>query len=148
MKEFKSLVGEVELEYKKKSNKKIKILQSSDTIEYLRSIWPSDISIRECFLVLFLNRCNNIISHYIVSMGGINGTVIDVRMIAKAGIDCLASGVILSHNHPSGNINPSNNDIELTKKISEGLKLLDMQVLDHIIISDDEYYSFIDNGNI
>ena len=148
MKEFKSLVGEVELVYKKKSNKKIKILQSSDTIEYLRSIWPSDISIRECFLVLFLNRCNNIISHYIVSMGGINGTVIDVRMIAKAGIDCLASGVILSHNHPSGNINPSNNDIELTKKISEGLKLLDMQVLDHIIISDDEYYSFIDNGNI
>ena len=148
MKEFKSLVGEVELVYKKKSNKKIKILQSSDTIEYLRSIWPSDMSIRECFLILFLNRCNNIISHYIVSMGGINGTVIDVRMIAKAGIDCFASGVILSHNHPSGNINPSDEDIKLTKKISEGLKLLDMQVLDHIIISDNEYYSFIDNGNI
>jgi len=148
MKEFKTLVGEVELVYKKKCNKKIQILRSSDTIEYLRSIWPSDILIRECFIALFLNRCNNVISHYIISMGGINGTVIDVRMIAKAGIDCLASGVILSHNHPSGNIDPSDSDIKLTEKINEGLKLLDIEVLDHIIINDDEYYSFADNGNI
>jgi DNA repair protein RadC len=74
------------------------------------------------------------------------GTVVDIKLIAKYAIDCLASGVILAHNHPSGNLKPSNEDLAITKRIKEGLKTLDIQVLDHIILTSDGYLSFGDEG--
>ena len=100
----------------------------------------------EEFHVLFLNRSNKIIKRMKVSQGGLSGTVIDVRIIFKEAINCLASAIIVCHNHPSGNLNPSESDTRITQKIKESGTLLDIQLLDHIIVGGDEYFSYADNG--
>lgn len=105
----------------------------------------SDISHEE-FWILFLNRSNKVINTMKLSQGGISGTVTDVRIIMKKAIEYLASGIIVCHNHPSGNLNPSESDTKITQKIKEAAALMDIQLLDHLIISDKEYYSFADNG--
>jgi DNA repair protein RadC len=100
----------------------------------------------EEFWILFLNRSNKVINRMKLSQGGISGTVTDVRMVMKKAIEYLASGIIVGHNHPSGNLNPSESDSRITQKIKEAGNLMDIQLLDHLIISDKDYYSFADNG--
>jgi DNA repair protein RadC len=100
----------------------------------------------EEFWILFLNRSNKVISRMKLSQGGISGTVTDVRIVMKRAIEYLASGIIVCHNHPSGNLNPSESDTRITSKIKEAGNIMDIQLLDHLIISDKEYYSFADNG--
>jgi len=100
----------------------------------------------EEFWVLYLNRSNGIIDKEKISLGGTAGTVIDVKIILKHGIEKLASSVVLVHNHPSGNIHPSDNDKSITSKIKEAGKLMDIATLDHIIIGDTKYFSFADEG--
>ncbi len=100
----------------------------------------------EEFWILFLNRSNKVITRMKLSQGGLSGTVTDVRMIMKKAVECLASGIIVCHNHPSGNLNPSEADSKITQKIKEAGNLMDIQLLDHLIISDKDYYSFADNG--
>jgi DNA repair protein RadC len=100
----------------------------------------------EEFWILFLNRSNKVINRMKLSQGGISGTVTDVRLAMKKAIEYLASGIIVCHNHPSGNLNPSESDSKITQKIKEAGNLLDIQLLDHLIISEKEYYSFADNG--
>lgn len=100
----------------------------------------------EEFWILFLNRSNKVISRMKLSQGGVSGTVTDVRMVMKRAIECLASGIIVCHNHPSGNLNPSDADTKITQKIKDAGTLMDIQLLDHLIITDREYYSFADNG--
>lgn len=100
----------------------------------------------EEFHVLFLNRANIVQSIQMISKGGIAGTVADGKLIFKAALDQKACGIILSHNHPSGNLNPSEADIKLTKKLREFGNLVDIQVLDHLIITDNGYFSCADNG--
>jgi len=107
----------------------------------------SDLSHEE-FWILFLNRSNRIINRMKLSQGGISGTVTDVRIVMKKAIEYLASGIIVCHNHPSGNLNPSESDSKITQKIKEAGNLMDIQLLDHLIISDNDYYSFADNGLI
>lgn len=102
--------------------------------------------LHEEFWILFLNRSNKVISRMKLSQGGISGTVTDVRLVMKKAIECLASGIIVCHNHPSGNLNPSESDNKITQKIKEAGNLMDIQLLDHLIISDKDYYSFADNG--
>jgi DNA repair protein RadC len=102
----------------------------------------------EEFWVLFLNRANNIIDKAFVSKGGISGTVVDVRVIIKQAIDKQVSSLILVHNHPSGNLNPSKADIDITRKISEAANFFELKVLDHIIISRNGFKSFADEGLI
>ena len=102
----------------------------------------------EEFWVLYMNRSNKIISQLKISQGGISGTVADVRIILKHAIEKLASAIILVHNHPSGNIQASKSDIEITKKMKEAAKSIDINVLDHIIVSDKGYYSFADEGQM
>lgn len=102
----------------------------------------------EEFWIIFLNRSNRVISRMKLSQGGVSGTVTDVRMVMKKAIECLASGIIVCHNHPSGNLNPSESDSKITQKIKEAGNLMDIQLLDHLIITDREYYSFADNGII
>ena len=104
--------------------------------------------LHEEFWILFLNRSNKVINRMKLSQGGISGTVTDVRLAMKKAIECLASGIIVCHNHPSGNLNPSESDSKITQKIKEAGNLLDIQLLDHLIISDKDYYSFADNGLI
>jgi DNA repair protein RadC len=102
--------------------------------------------LHEEFWILFLNRSNRVINRMRISQGGISGTVTDVRMVMKNAIECLASGIVVCHNHPSGNLNPSESDTKITKKIKEAGDLMDIQLLDHLIISEKDYYSFADNG--
>jgi len=105
----------------------------------------SDLAHEE-FWILFLNRSNKVINRMKLSQGGISGTVTDVRIVMKKAIEYLASGIIVCHNHPSGNLNPSESDSRITNKIKEAGSLMEIQLLDHLIISDKDYYSFADNG--
>jgi DNA repair protein RadC len=100
----------------------------------------------EEFHVLLLDRSNKVIRQVKVSSGGVSGTVVDPKIIFKTALDLKASGIILSHNHPSGNLKPSQADIALTKKVKEGGKLVDILILDHIIVTTDGYFSFADEG--
>lgn len=100
----------------------------------------------EVFAVLFLNRANKIISYKIISTGGLTGTIADPRVILKTAIQEEATAIVLSHNHPSGNLRPSSADEVLTQKIKQAAAYLDIRVVDHIIVSDEGYYSFADEG--
>jgi DNA repair protein RadC len=102
----------------------------------------------EEFWILLLNRANRIIRKSQISQGGIAGTVADPKIIFKLALDELASGIILAHNHPSGNLTASQADVDLTKKLKEAGKLLDIQVLDHVIVAGQKYFSFADEGLI
>jgi DNA repair protein RadC len=104
--------------------------------------------IYEEFWILLLNKANMIIGKYCISEGGLSGTVADPVKIFKKAIECNALGIVLCHNHPSGNLKPSEADMNLTKKLKEGGKLLDISVLDHIIIGEEKYISFADEGLI
>lgn len=122
----------------------VRIKSSKDVADIFQPIL-SDLAHEE-FWILYLNRSNKVISRMKLSQGGISGTVIDVRLILKKAVECLASGIILCHNHPSGNLNPSEADTKITKKIREAGNYMDIQLLDHLIISEKDYYSFADNG--
>lgn len=100
----------------------------------------------EIFAVIFLNRANRIIHFEMISEGGITGTVADPRIILKKALVENAVGIILCHNHPSGSLRPSHADIQLTDKIKKAALLLDIELLDHVIVSDEGYYSFADDG--
>ena len=100
----------------------------------------------EEFWVLYLDRSNRIISRTKISQGGVSGTVIDVRLILKTAIEKLASSMILAHNHPSGNLSASTNDLQITKKIKSAAEVMDMKILDHIIVAGKKYHSFADEG--
>ena len=123
-----------------------KIKGSRDVYDWFRRIWSSQIDTREEMYVLYLNRNNQILGYHQLSMGGINGTVADVRLLYSVALKSLASAVILAHNHPSGNLQPSNADIELTNNFKKAGELLNINLLDHLIISTDSYYSFADEG--
>lgn len=117
---------------------------SRDVALYLQQLFQDHH--HEVFVVLFLNRANKIRHFEVISSGGITGTVADPRLIMKKAIEQEATGLILSHNHPSGNLRPSKADEELTYKIREAAKLLDIRVMDHIIVSHEGYFSFADEG--
>ena len=120
------------------------ISTSSDVANYLR-IHLKDLP-REVFVVIFLNRANKIIGQKTISEGGITGTIADPRLILKLALEKNAVSLILCHNHPSGSLKPSRADEELTSKIKQAAALLDIKVLDHIIVGDEGYYSFADEG--
>lgn len=107
----------------------------------------SDLNHEEMWAML-LNRANNIIHTFQVSRGGLSQTVVDIRLILREALNHYASSIILAHNHPSGNCQPSSQDITITKKLVEAAKWMDIEVLDHLIISGDSYYSFADEGEI
>ncbi len=142
-----SIVAALELGRRRKESdirKKTKISSSKDAHEAIRP-YLMDL-LHEQFWVILLNRANEIAKITQISIGGVAGTIADPKIIFKAAIDALASGIILVHNHPSGNLTPSQADKDLTKKVKEAGKLLDIPVLDHIIFSDYHYFSFADEG--
>ncbi|RLZ08285.1 RadC family protein [Faecalibacter macacae] len=123
-----------------------KITSSNDAALILQQ-QIGDLPIEE-FWVMFLNQGNRIIKTEQISRGGITQTSVDVRIVFKRAIELMATAIILSHNHPSGNLNPSESDKNLTRKFSEAAKYLDIQVLDHIIVTQKSYFSFADEGII
>lgn len=100
----------------------------------------------EEFWILMLNRSNQVLKRVQVSLGGVSGTIVDAKIIFKKALEITASAIILCHNHPSGNLRPSSADIEITNKVKEGGKLIDVNVLDHLIVSERGYFSFADEG--
>lgn len=123
-----------------------KILTSQNVFNYMQPVLEN-LNYEE-FWILFLNRANRLIDKIKLSQGGIAGTVIDVKLIYKFALEKAASALVLCHNHPSGNTKPSDSDISITKKIAEAGKFFDIKVLDHLIISDHEYFSFADEKMI
>ncbi len=123
-----------------------KIASSRDAFESLQP-YLADMHYEQ-FIVMFLNRANHVLKISRISEGGFSGTVADPKKIFKMALDNNATAIIMAHNHPSGNITPSENDISLTKKITGGGKLLDINVLDHIIVGIEKYYSFMDEGQM
>ena len=102
----------------------------------------------EEFWVILLNRANKVIDIKLVGRGGVSSTVVDSKVIFSFALESLASGIILAHNHPSGNLKPSNSDIRLTKKLVDAGKIMEVPILDHIIVGDNDYFSFADEGLI
>ncbi len=127
---------------------KYKVASSSEINKIIRSIadFNNSIDIVEEVNVLLLNRSNMIIGYANISKGGISSSIVDIKIVMKYAIDSLASSIILIHNHPSGNLHPSDSDKDITKKIKNACALLEIQLLDHIIITSDDYYSFADQG--
>lgn len=123
-----------------------KITSSKDVFEVFQPNMAD--SQYEEFWILLLNRANKIIGKYQVSQGGVSGTIADPKRIFNLALSNLASGIILCHNHPSGNIKPSEQDIKLTNKIASGAKYMDINLLDHIILGDENYYSFADDNKL
>ena len=126
------------------ANKKQTILNHTDIAGFLKAKFQY--YKHEVFAVVFLNRGNKILHFEIISEGGITGTVADPRIILKKALENDAVNMVLCHNHPSGNLKPSLADEELTKKIKGAARLLDIQLLDHIIVSDEGYFSFANEG--
>ncbi len=126
------------------SRQKETISSSADVAAYLQILFK-DFQ-HEVFAVLFLNRSNKINHFQIISEGGITGTVADPRIILKRALEENAVSLILCHNHPSGSLKPSRADEELTQKIKEAARFFDIKVLDHLIVSEDGYFSFADEG--
>jgi len=127
------------------------ISSPKDAYDFIYSFFPEDtIALQEHFIVAYLNRANRVIGVYHTSIGGVSGTVADPRLILGTALKIVASGIILAHNHPSGNLSPSGNDLELTRKIKDAGKLMDVTLHDHLIVvpEGNKYYSFADDGQI
>jgi len=142
-----SIAAALELGRRRKESeslKKQKITSSADVYEAIRP-YLMDLQ-HEQFWIILLNRANEVIRPQQISIGGVSGTVADPKIIFKAAIEHLASAIILVHNHPSGNLTPSQADKELTKKVKGGGQTLDIPVLDHLIFSNNGYFSFADEG--
>ena len=148
-----TIVSEVELIYKTniKPSERIKIEDSKKVYEVLKTVYDyNKIEHKESFYAMYLNRATKILAVILISEGGTSACLVDVKLIFQAALKLNASGIILSHNHPSGQLQPSSADIQITNKVKEAAKLLEMQVIEHIIVTpeDDKYYSFADNGQI
>lgn len=144
-----SIIAALELGKRRKLTdvkEKPKITSSADAYNLIQPVL-GDEKVEE-FWVIYLNRSNRVIEKIKISQGGVTGTVTDVKIILKHGVELLASSIILCHNHPSGNIQPSNADVLITEKIKEAANFLDIQVLDHLIISANSYFSFADEGKL
>ncbi|TDO21331.1 JAB domain-containing protein [Pedobacter duraquae] len=140
-------VAEIELAYKPnyKTADKPKIKDSNGACQILIDHWDQNkIGLLEEFKILLMNRGNRVLGVVHISSGGMGGTVADPKLIFAAALKSCANGIILSHNHPSGETQPSQEDITITRKLKHGGKLLDIQILDHIIIGHEEFYSFSD----
>ena len=141
-------VAEVSVTYKNKvpTGKKYKIVSSQDIYTLMRPIFQDVINHHEEFYIILLNSGNCVLGVSKIAQGGIAETSVDVRIIFQTALKANATSIILAHNHPSGNLTPSWQDRDLTKKIVNAGKLINITVLDHLIITDSGYYSFADEG--
>lgn len=140
-------ISEIRVSYSNENREKVSINGSESAYKILLSCWDkSKIELQEEFKILLLNRANRILGINTVSSGGVSGTLVDPKLVFNVSLKCNASAIILSHNHPSGNLNPSGSDKELTKKLRCAGDFLDIKVLDHLIITPEGYFSFADEG--
>jgi DNA repair protein RadC len=148
MKSLTKEVAEIEVSYYPVVSRKPAINSAEDAFQELLPFFsPKTIALKENFVVMYLNRANRVLGIYKAFAGGITGTMVDLRMILSVALKTAATGIILAHNHPSGNLKPSQADIEITKRIAAGCLLLDIKLVDHLIITPDrEYLSMAEEG--
>ena len=140
-------VGEVELTYKSTSRSRNKIYSSEDAYKILLPTYKEGtICYKEYFKVLLLSQSNQVLGYTLISEGGLTETCADVRVILQAALLTNSVALVLAHNHPSGNLKPSRQDMEITKQVKEAAKLMRISVIDHLILTDAGYYSFADEG--
>jgi DNA repair protein RadC len=150
MKQTEITISEVKLVYRTnvKASERFQVRTSRDAFDIFWEAWDLDsIEHVEEFKLMLLTRSNKVLGIASISKGGISGTVTDIRIILQYAIKANASGIIICHNHPSGNLQPSESDQAITKKVKDSAKLMDIQLLDHlIIIPEGRYYSMADEG--
>ena len=142
-------VAEISVSYRPAIAAKPTIVSALDAYVLFKQFFNENtIGLQESFMVMYINRANRVLGIYPMSIGGITGTVADIRLILSIALTTASTSILLCHNHPSGNLKPSKSDIDLTSRIKEGAKILDIKLLDHLIISpvDGEYTSFADEG--
>jgi DNA repair protein RadC len=151
MRELHSL-NEIEIRYRRKpiQQEVRRIQNSSDAIELLRLLYDKNkIHYKEESIAIFLNRNNDVLGFQKLSSGGLTGTIVDARILFSIALKTLSSGIILSHNHPSGNLKPSSQDVSLTHRLRKFGNMIDVCLLDHIIVDDTfNYYSFAEEGTL
>jgi DNA repair protein RadC len=145
---FTSNLAEIEIFYRNKVrlSDMEKVAGSRDVFDVLQRVWSDRIDHVEEFMVLCLNRANRVLGWAKISQGGLSGTVADPKLIFQVALKSNACSLILAHNHPSGNLQPSEADIHLTRKLKDAGLMLDLPILDHLIVSSEGYYSFADEG--
>lgn len=142
-----SEVSEIQVSYKPNKMVSSKITTSFDAVQIIRKFWNEDtIEMQEEVKVILLNNSNFVLGIYNLSKGGMTSSLVDVRLILSVALKCLATGIILVHNHPSGNLKPSSADLNIVKKLKDSCKLMDITFFDSIIITEDNYMSFADDG--
>ena len=144
-------IAEVEISYrtKVKPSERPRVGDSKDAYQMFLQQWDvNKIELLEQFYVMYLNRTNKVITIYELASGGIDGVVADPRLIFSIGLKIAACSIMLAHNHPSGNLKPSKADEDLTQKIKQAGKFLDIKLLDHLILTEERYFSFADEGLI
>jgi len=150
MNELKSKLIEYKIKSITNNNiNKVSLRSSSDSSKYFRKLYEEnddDINTAESVYILFLNRSSNVVGYTKLSSGGINASIIDIRLLSYYAINTLCSSVIMCHNHPSGNLNPSDADKKILNETKIALKIFGIHVLDNIILTNDSYYSFADEG--
>lgn len=131
-----------------KNNEPIFIKSSQDCYTHLRPFFCSDtLEVQEQFLVMYLNHRKKVIGVYRLSKGGITVTVADIRLVLSVALKTLATSIVISHNHPSGNPNPSMADIKVTMKFKQACEIMEIELIDHLVVTQgEEFYSFKDNG--
>jgi len=144
-----NIVNEIKLRYSRKGNCERLITTSRDAVKIFKEHFDSDeMDYRESFFALYLNQANRVLGIKKISESGISSTIVDVRIIMQTALLCNASGIILAHNHPSGNLKPSHEDLSITQKIKEASQSLNIQLLDHCILTSTAYISFADDGHL
>ncbi|MEW5676439.1 JAB domain-containing protein [Flavobacterium enshiense] len=140
-------IAEIKVSYSTNMNNRIKLTHCKEVYQFILSQWNVDlIEFQEECKIILLNRANFVLGIYDLSKGGISGTVVDVRVILGIALKCNASGIILVHNHPSGNMIASEADKQITNKLKKSCQLLDITLVDHLIITKSEYFSFAEKG--
>ena len=150
MKTYKTNLCEYKLICKERETpyKKIKITNAKDVADYVRPFISETLMAFETFMVIGLNRANNTVGWGIVSQGELSNVLVDMRILMKMVLDMCCNSIILCHNHPSCTLQPSAEDRALTKRVASACELVDLRLLDHIIITKEDYYSFTEHGEL
>ena len=142
-----SEVSEIQVSYKPNKMVSSKITTSFDAVQIIRKFWNEEtIEMQEEVKVILLNNSNCVLGIYNLSKGGITSSLVDVRLVLSVALKCLSPGIILVHNHPSGNLKPSLADLDIVKKLKESCKIMDINLFDSIIITKESFMSFADDG--
>ena len=144
-----SQVSEIQVSYTPNLLVDMSVKNSKKSFELILNEWELEtLQMQEEVKIILLNRSNKVLGIYSLAKGGLTSCIVDVRIILSIALKTLATGIILVHNHPSGNLKPSKADLDITKKLKNSCDLLDISLLDHLIITKDNYFSFADEGLI